>query len=134
MPYFLLGTVVGIVVCVVTERTQKEPEAKNMKRIQNKMELLSIKKELHDDLIQYLMEEFYGLYEYLSNGENIEEFTLPFCQAMMVLETEKELAELTRNQIELEFMEEVCLKSIIVLRIGIRQSDDIQLCYAIIKV
>lgn len=104
-----------------------------MKRIQSKMELLALKQEFHEDFMQYLEEEFYGLYEYLNNGENIEEFTLPFCQAVMVLEAEKELVELTRNQIELEFMEKVCLKSIIVLRIGIRQSDDIQLCYAIIS-
>jgi hypothetical protein len=57
-----------------------------MKKIQQLKELLALKQELQEDLMEYLEEEFYGLYEYLSNGEQVEKFALSSHQAMILLE------------------------------------------------
>lgn len=104
-----------------------------MKRIHNLMDLLALKQELQESIIQFLEEEFYGLYEYLGNGEKIEDFRLPLYQTMIIVEEEGELTELIQNQMEIEFTEEIQLENTVLLRIGIRQYDDIQLCYFIIK-
>lgn len=102
-----------------------------MKKIQQLKELIALKQELQEDLMQYLEEEFYGLYEYLSNGELVEEFVLASHQAMILLEEKGELNNLLSNPLELEFQEEVNLKNSKVLRIGVLHAEDIQLCYVI---
>jgi len=104
-----------------------------MKKMQRLKDLLALKQELQENLMQYLEEEFFSLYEYLSNGEDIEDFILPFYQAMIILEEEKELLKLIQNQMEVEYMEEAYLKDTVILRIGMRQYEDIQLCYFIYK-
>lgn len=107
-------------------------EVNDTKKIQSLKDLLTLKQELQNDLAEYLEDEFSSLYEYLSNGEGVEDFTLPFYQVMIILEEERELTKLLQNQMELEYMEEVYLKDIVLLRIGRRQYDDIQLFYFII--
>ncbi|MGD6960057.1 hypothetical protein ACQCWA_20895 [Rossellomorea aquimaris] len=102
-----------------------------MKKIQQLKELLALKQELREDLMQYLEEEFYGLYEYLSNGEQVDEFVLETQQAMILLEEKGELNILLSNPLELEFQEEVNLKNSRVLRIGVLSAEDIQLCYVL---
>ncbi|KSU86197.1 hypothetical protein AS180_19900 [Priestia veravalensis] len=81
--------------------------------------------------MEYLEEEFYGLYEYLSNGEQVEKFVLSSPQAMILLEEKVELNKILSNPLELEFQEEVTLKNSIVLRIGVLSADDVQLCYVL---
>lgn len=100
-----------------------------MKKIQRLKDFKTIEGELSKELVKYLEEEFFGLYEYLSNGEKVEDFILPSYQAMIILEKEEELNQLIQNSMELEFMEEVYLKEMVILRIGMRSWDDIQLFY-----
>ncbi|WP_336989738.1 hypothetical protein [Bacillus infantis] len=100
-----------------------------MKKIQQLKGLLALKQELQEDLMEYLEEEFYGLYEYLSNGEQMEKFALSPHQAMILLEEKVELNKILSNPLELEFQEEVNLKNSMVLRIGVLSADDVQLCY-----
>jgi hypothetical protein len=100
-----------------------------MKRIQRLKDFKTIEGEFSKELVGYLEEEFFGLYEYLSNGEKVEDFILPSYQAMIILEEEEELNQLIQNSMELEFMEEDYLKEIVILRIGMRSWDDIQLFY-----
>ena len=52
---------------------------------------------------------------------------------MIILGEEEELTKLLQNQMELEYMEEVYLKDIVLLRIGRAQYDDIQIYYFINK-
>jgi hypothetical protein len=104
-----------------------------MKKIQQLKELLALKQELQEDLMQYLEEEFYGLYEYLSNGEQVNEFVLAPHQAMILLEVKEELEKLLSSPLELEFQEEVNLKYSMVLRIGVLCAEDVQLCYSMIS-
>jgi hypothetical protein len=100
-----------------------------MKKIQQLKEFLALKHELQEEFAEYLEEEFFGLYEYLSNGEKVEDFILPSYQAMIILEEEEELIKLMKNPIELEFLDEVDLANIKILRIGIMRSEDVQLYY-----
>jgi|GEM_PF-5323124 hypothetical protein len=100
-----------------------------MKKIQRLKDFKTIEGELSKELVKYLEEEFFGLYEYLSNGEKVEDFILPSYQAMIILEKEEELNQLIQNSMELEFMEEDYLKEMVILRIGMRSWDDIQLFY-----
>lgn len=104
-----------------------------MKKIQQLKELLALKQELQEDLMQYLEEEFYGLYEYLSNGEKIEDFLLMPYQSIIILENVEELVKVIQNKIELEFTEEVNLNGKVILRIGVRTLDDIQLHYTLFE-
>ena len=104
-----------------------------MKRIRCLSELLELKQKIQKDLGKYLEEEFYDLYEYLSNGEQVDEFVLAPYQAMILLEEKEELNKLLSNPFELEFQEEVNLKNSMVLRIGVLSAEDVQLCYAIKK-
>ncbi|MFJ7725884.1 hypothetical protein ACIQXV_06935 [Neobacillus sp. NPDC097160] len=102
-----------------------------MKKIRCLSELLELKQKIQKDFGEYLEEEFYGLYEYLSNGEKVDEFVLAPYQAMILLEGKEELNKLLSNPLELEFREEVNLKDSMVLRIGILSAEDVQLCYKI---
>ncbi|MCP3806614.1 hypothetical protein NLX78_05170 [Paenibacillus sp. Lou8.1] len=70
--------------------------------------------------MQYLEEEleFYVFYEYLSNGEQVDEVVLVTHQDMILLEEKGEWYNLLSNPLELEFQEEVNLKNSRVLRIG----------------
>jgi hypothetical protein len=102
-----------------------------MKKIRCLSELLELKQKIQKDFAEYLEEEFYGLYEYLSNGEQMDEFVLAPYQAMILLEEKGELNKLLSNSLELEFQEEVNLEKSMVLRIGILSAQDVQLCYKI---
>lgn len=83
----------------------------------------------HEIFIEYLMDEFYSLYEYLSNGESIDNFTLSNTQAMVILENERELEII--KKIDIEFVDEENLQDLITLRIGLRHEHDIQLHYCL---
>jgi len=100
-----------------------------MRKIQRLSELLELKQTMQMDFMNYLEGEFYSLYEYLSNGEIIEEFQLENHQAMVIIEKANELDLLTKDNLELEYIEEIQIKSNSCLRIGILQLEDIQLHY-----
>ena len=102
-----------------------------MKKIQRLKDVLALKQELQEDLMQYLEVEFFNLYEYLSNGEKVEDFILSFYQNMVILEGDIEFNKLLSNTLEVEFIEEVNLQSITIYRMGLDTIEDIQLCYAI---
>ncbi|PGT88756.1 hypothetical protein [Bacillus sp. AFS040349] len=102
-----------------------------MKKIQQLKELLALKQELQRDLMQYLEEEFSGLYEYLNNGEKLEDFILPDYQNMVILEEDEEINKILSRTLDVEFVEEVELNSVTVIRIGLNCEEDIQLNYAI---
>lgn len=104
-----------------------------MKRIRCLSELLELNQKIQQDLGEYLRDEFYGLYEYLSNGEKIEDFLLMPYQSIIILENEKELVKVIQNKKELEFTEEIILKGKVILRIGLRNLDDIQLHYTLFE-
>jgi hypothetical protein len=53
---------------------------------------------------------------------------LIFYQAMIILE-ERELQKVLKNLFEIEYIEEEYLKDSMLLRIGVRNGDEIQLCY-----
>ncbi|MCY8972165.1 hypothetical protein [Bacillus atrophaeus] len=100
-----------------------------MKRIQCLKDLNKLSGDIPDKLVNYLSSEFYSLYDYLSNGEKIEEFLLENHQAILIVEDIEELDLLLQNRLELEYVEEVQLNSTLCLRIGIYQLGDIQLHY-----
>jgi hypothetical protein len=102
-----------------------------MKRIRCLKDLKAIQSELSNEIVEYLKEEFYSLYEYLSNGEEVEDFLLPFYQSMILLEDEGELSNIMNKQLELEFVEKVNLANGTIFRIGVNVIEDIQLHYAI---
>ncbi|MGM0860675.1 MAG: hypothetical protein ACQEWH_08135 [Bacillota bacterium] len=78
---------------------------------------------------EYLMDEFYSLYEYLNICESIDNFTLSITQAMVILENERELEII--KKIDIEFVDEETLQDLITLRIGLRHEHDIQLHYCL---
>src|SRR4051812_25527675 len=80
-----------------------------MKKIQQLKELLALKQELQEGLMQYLVEEFSSLYEYLNNGEKLEDFMLPDYQNMVILEGNREINKILSRTLDLEFVEEVKL-------------------------
>jgi hypothetical protein len=82
-------------------------------------------------MVDYLEEEFIGLYEYLSNGGNLEEFSLEAQQCMTILQEKREIEQLLEERLDIEFVERIELESLGVYRIGVRRSDDIQLYYCI---
>lgn len=98
-----------------------------MKRITRYSELQSIKEDIPREIGEFLDREFQGLYEYLNKGEEVEQFLLLPYQAMIILEEERELKKLLSNPIEIEYVEEVLESTL--LRIGVRNGDEIQLCY-----
>jgi hypothetical protein len=100
-----------------------------MKRVRCLSELIELKQKIRKDFGDYLAEEFYSLYEYLSNGERIEEFLLDNHQAIVIVEESKELDLLLQNRLEVEYVEEVQLHSSLCIRIGISQLEDKQLYY-----
>lgn len=102
-----------------------------MKRIQFLKDLKAIESELSNEIVKYLKEEFIGLYEYLSNGENLEEFSLEVQQCMTILQEKREIQRLLEERLDIEFAERIELETLTIYRIGIRRSDDIQLYYCI---
>ncbi|WP_226528163.1 hypothetical protein [Metabacillus niabensis] len=100
-----------------------------MKKIQCLIDFNNLVDEISSEFLEYLNSEFYSLYEYLSNGERLEEFLLDNHQAIKIVENSKELDLLLQNTLGLEYVEEVQLKTITCLRIGIFQLEDIQLHY-----
>lgn len=102
-----------------------------MERIQCLSELLELKQKIQKDLGDYLEGEFYDLYEYLSNGEQVDELVLAPHQTMILLEEKEELHNILSNLLDPEFQEEVRLRDSKVLRIGVFSAEDVQLYYAI---
>ncbi len=102
-----------------------------MKKIQQIKELLALKQELQKDLMQYIEEEFFGLYEYLNNGEKLGDFILPDYQNMVILEGDEEINKILNQTLDMEFVEEIVLNQVVILRIGLNVDEDIQLYYAI---
>ncbi|WP_067727850.1 hypothetical protein [Oceanobacillus damuensis] len=90
-----------------------------------------ISSKIDSDFLAYLKQEFYGLYEYLSNGEGLREFKLHYHQAIVIFESKEEINQLLESDEEVEFTEEVQLKSCSIQRIGIYHSEDVQLCFYI---
>jgi hypothetical protein len=82
-------------------------------------------------IVDYLEEEFIELYEYLSNGESLEEFSLEAQQYMTILQEKREIQRLLEERLDIEFVERIELETLTIYRIGIRRSDDIQLYYCI---
>lgn len=102
-----------------------------MKQIRCLKDFEAVASFISGNFLSYLKQEFYGLYDYLSNGEKMDEFILEPYQAMILLEEKEELSKFLNNFLELEFMEEVKLHNFTVLRIGILYDEDVQLCYAV---
>lgn len=102
-----------------------------MRRIRCLSELLELEKKIPLDYMEYLKEEFYSLYNYLSNNEELEKFVLEYHLAMILLEEKGELTEILSNHLEIEFQDEVNLKNFTILRIGVLGAEDIQLCYVV---
>jgi hypothetical protein len=88
-------------------------------------------KQLPIGIVDYLEKEFIGLYEYLSNGETLEDFSLEIQQCMVLLQENQEVQQLLEKRLDIEFVERIELKSLNVYRIGVRRSDDIQLYYCV---
>ncbi|WP_374717475.1 hypothetical protein [Neobacillus sp.] len=105
-----------------------------MIKISSLKDFIYIEEKFPIQFTEYLKEEFYSLYEYLSNGEKIEDFLLPLHLYMLVLEEEYELNALLKNKMELEFIDEETLINFTILRIGVKQVEDIQLHYWMVKV
>ena len=101
-----------------------------MKKIRSYQELLNAKRELPSEFAKYIEEEFQALYEYLSNGESVREFLLPSHQEVLILESKEEVETILGKTSDIEFIEEVKLQSEIILRIGIFQIEEVQLCYS----
>lgn len=74
------------------------------------MKLSALKQAIQGSITQYLEEEFYGLYDYLRNGEQIEDFLLMPYQSIMILDNKGELVKVIKNKIEMEFVEKVYLR------------------------
>ncbi|WP_226668728.1 hypothetical protein [Metabacillus litoralis] len=100
-----------------------------MKKIKCLNEFNNLIEVLPTEFIDYLNCEFYHLYEYLSNNEKLEDFILPSYQNMVILESEEEINNILINTLDLEFIEEVELKEVTIIRIGIICYEDIQLHY-----
>jgi hypothetical protein len=100
-----------------------------MKRIQCMGDFKSLTAELSNEFLDYLKSEFYSLYEYHSNGECLKEFQLENHQTIMIVEEPKELEALTQNNLGIEYIEEIEIGSVFCLRIGVYQSEDVQLFY-----
>ncbi|MBP1082166.1 MULTISPECIES: hypothetical protein [Bacillus] len=84
-----------------------------------------------EEFIEYLKGEFYCLYEYLSNGESIDNCTLSNTQTMVILENERELKIIKKRSCDIEFVDEEKIQDLITPRIGLRHEHDIQLHYCL---
>jgi len=104
-----------------------------MKRIQRLKELNNLAGDISDEFLDYLSNEFYSLYEYLSNGEKLIDFLLPDYQNMVILEEEDEINSFLNHTLDIEFIEELELNGATIIRIGINIDEDIQLTYAMKK-
>jgi len=100
-----------------------------MKRIQHINDLNKLANKMSSEFLEYLTDEFYDLYEYYSNGELLEEFQLEGYQAIIILEEASELGLLMRDNTNIEYIDEIELRHIVCLRIGINQLEDIQIHY-----
>ncbi|OAS83100.1 hypothetical protein [Metabacillus litoralis] len=102
-----------------------------MRRIQCLKDLKNLVDEIPNEFLQYLNSQFNCLYEYLSNGEELDNFILGKYQNMVILEGDDEIKKFSLNTLDLEFIEEVKLNQITIIRIGLNCDEDIQLHYAI---
>ena len=109
--------------------TKTKGEFLVMKKITCLKDFNIIRNELSQEFIDYLEEEFNGLFEYLSNGEEITEFILPSYHEIIILESSAELNNLLENSIAIEFEDEINLSGITILRVGKMEIEDIQLYY-----
>lgn len=102
-----------------------------MKRIECLRDLNSIEGEFSIEFLEYIKCEFYDIYNYLNNGENIENFKLPFYQNMLLLDTNEDVCTILNQTMDIEFVEEIEQKGITIIRIGLNCGEDVQLSYAI---
>jgi hypothetical protein len=100
-----------------------------MKNVHRLKDIKKFEHEYPKEFNDYIEEEFFNIYEYLSNGEKVEDFMLLSHESLVILEEEKELKKVLQNQVELEFVEEIKLESINISRIGLMRSNEVQLCY-----
>lgn len=92
-----------------------------------------VKESFPVEVSEYLKEEFHSLYDYLSNGEGIEIFSLDTHQAMIILENKDELTNILNMTFAIEYIEELRLETIAIQRIGIYSAEDVQLYYYILS-
>lgn len=100
-----------------------------MIKISSIKDFIKLEANLPLEFVQYLKKEFYSLFEYLSNGEGMENFILPFHLNMIVLEDKDELYSILNNRMELEFIDEEYIMTYTILRLGVNREEDIQLYY-----
>lgn len=102
-----------------------------MRKIQCLKDFNQVERVFPSDFVQYLRNEFFSLYEYLSNGEGEEDFILPLHQSIVIMEESIELEKtLASNP---EYIEEVPLEVSRCLRIGIYYSEDVHLHYYLLS-
>ncbi|MCY8921145.1 hypothetical protein [Bacillus atrophaeus] len=102
-----------------------------MRNIQCLKDFNQIEKVYPSDFIQYLRNEFFSLFEYLSNGESEDDFILPLYQSIVIMEESIELENSLASN--LEYIEEISLVVTSCLRIGIYNSEDVQLHYYLLS-
>jgi hypothetical protein len=100
-----------------------------MKYVHRLKDIKKFERAYPKEFYDYIKEEFFNIYDYLSNGEKVEDFKLLSHESLVILEEEKELKKILQNQVELEFVEEFELESINISRIGLMKSNEVQLCY-----
>ncbi|RBP94754.1 hypothetical protein DFO70_104397 [Cytobacillus firmus] len=102
-----------------------------MKKIQCLKDFKKVECILSNHFVEYLKSEFYGLYDYLNNGDKLESFSLPNYQNMVILEEDEEINIILNSTLNIEFVEEVELTQLVIYRIGINIDEDVQLYFAI---
>ncbi|OEH56396.1 hypothetical protein AQ616_02440 [Oceanobacillus sp. E9] len=100
-----------------------------MREIRCLLDFKTIKCDYTEGFIEYLKNEFFNLYEYLNNGESINNFSLPNPQVMVILESNSELEIINNKSWDIEFVEEEKLQNSIIQRIGLRHEHEVQLYY-----
>ncbi|WP_181347387.1 hypothetical protein [Thalassobacillus sp. CUG 92003] len=104
-----------------------------MIKIHSYSELLKVTSVLPGEFAKYIEKEFIHLYEYLGYEEKLGEFILPTYQAMIILDYKAEINQLLTEKKDIEFEEEVIFSNFTVLRFGVFQVEDVQLCYCIVN-
>ncbi len=100
-----------------------------MRKIQCLKDFNQIEKVFSSDFVQYLRNEFFSLFEYLSNGECEEDFILLPHQAIIILENKKELKGFLEQNSNLEFLDDEHWNGVSILRMGVMMYEDVQLNY-----
>ncbi|MGG3162167.1 hypothetical protein ABEO87_10965 [Geobacillus stearothermophilus] len=94
------------------------------------IEMLKATGHLPLPLIQVIEEQFILFYESVGTEEAITQFRLSTHEAILVLETNQEVSLLRQNILDIEFVEFESVGDIEYYRIGKRNDQEIQLCFA----